>query len=298
MNNFAASIFNHGQDYNNISGLTSFLLSIYVILFLSYLSFSITLYHFRFMKNLILLLSICSISFSIGCKNQSTDNQSVASTPSSNPKMDTFAVLRGAWVNAKYLDALNKGVTLGKVQFDNTTEVTTLDIDSSNVQMGFNFHEGMGCVLHKLDEKFFSLYDTEGSGEKREDIEIINDHTIKVGKATLTKVGMGKRSEVILANTLVGGQYRLDQTTVQFKDDGTVTGLEPYTHYNILFDYNGEINPPNQIGLISKNDKTDYFAFEKQKTNLTLFDMRCVKKDGDICLKQVKGKVHWAFVGQ
>ena len=267
MNNYTSKLFNHSLSFTSMK--------IHNILFCALL-----------------------VMFLIGCKNQNTDNKSATSTPSTNPTLDTFATLRGAWVNAKYLDALNKGVTLGKLQFDNTTEVTTLDIDSSNVQMGFNFHEGMGCELHKLDEKFFSLYDTEGSGEKREDIEIINDHTIKVGKATLTKVGMGKKSEVILANTLVGGQYKLDQTTVQFKDDGTVTGLEPYTHYNILFDYNGEINPPNQIGLISKNDKTDYFAFEKQKTNLTLFDLRCVKKDGDICLKQVKGKVHWAFVGQ
>ena len=253
---------------------------------------------FTFMKIHNILFCALILLFLIGCKNQNTDNTSTTAATATVAQMDTFAALRGAWVNAKYLDALNKGVTLGKIQFANTEEVTTLDIDSSNVQMGFNFHEGMGCVLHKLDDKFYSLYDTEGSNEKREDIEVVDVHTIKVGKATLKKVGVGKKSEVILANTLVGGQYTLNQTAVQFKDDGTITGLEPYTHYNIFFDYNGEINPPNQIELISNNEKTDSFAFEKQKKGLTLFDMICVKKDGDVCLKQVKGKVHWAFVGK
>ncbi len=244
------------------------------------------------------LFCALTMLFFVACNNQNTSNTAATSTSKSDTAIDTFATLRGAWVNAKYLEAMNKGITLGKMQFDNTSEVTTLDIDSSSVQMGFNFHEGMSCVLHKLDDKFYSLYDTEGSNEKRDDIEVIDDRTIKVGKATLKKVGVGKKSEVILANTLVGGHYMLNQTTVQFNDDGSITGLEPYTHYNILFDYNGETNPPNQIELISNNEKTDYFAFEKQKTGLTLFDMICVKKDGEVCLKQVKGKVHWAFVGQ
>ncbi len=250
------------------------------------------------MKIYNILFSALTMLFFMACKNQNTSNASTTVTTATVSKIDTFASLRGAWINVKYLDAMNKGATLGKVQFDNTTEVTTLDIDSSSVQMGFNFHEGMGCVLRKLDDKFYSLYDTEGSNEKRDDIEVIDEHTIKVGKATLKKVGTGKKSEVILANTLVGGQYTLGQTAVHFNDDGTITGLEPYTHYNIFFDYNGEINPPNQIELISTNEKTDAFAFEKQKTNLSLFDMICVKKDGDICMKRVKGKVRWAFVGK
>ena len=255
----------------------------------------------KFHNNLFFVFIL--IVLSIGCKNQNADNTSNASAPISpalknKALADSFAILRGAWVNAKYLDGMNKGTALSKIQFQNTEEVTTLDIDSSNVQMGFNFHEGTGSTLHKLDEKHFTLVSNEGSGEMKEKIEIVDDQTIKVGKATLKKVGVDKTSGVILGYQLVGGQYQFNQTPVQFNEDGTITGLDPYTHYNILYDYNGEIDPPNQVELISTSEKSDYFAFEKQKNGLTLFDLKCVQKDGDVCMKQVKSKVHWAFVAK
>ena len=233
--------------------------------------------------------------FCIGCKNQTADKQPVTTATIKN---DTFAALRAGWVNKKYIDSLNNGATLGQVQFQNTEEVTTIDIDSAGANLGFNFHEGMGCSLRKIDDTHFALYDTEGIGEKKYDLEIIDPFSIKVGTATLVKIGIGKTSISALSRKLIGESYVLNQTPVEFKADGTLTGLTPYLRYNIVFDYTSETNPPNQIELVSGEDKSEYFAFEKQGANLTLFDLKCVQKDGKNCLKQTRGKMRWAFLGK
>ena len=85
----------------------------------------------------------------ISCKNQTADKQPVTTATIKN---DTFAALRAGWVNKKYIDSLNNGATLGQVQFQNTEEVTTIDIDSAGANLGFNFHEGISCSLRKIDE--------------------------------------------------------------------------------------------------------------------------------------------------
>ena len=89
------------------------------------------------------------------------------------------------------------------------------------------------------------------------------------------------------------GTYKLNQQAVQFKEDGTVTGLESYISYNVVYDYTGEINPPNQIELVSNNEKSTFFAYEKQQNNLTIYELTCIQKDGDNCIKEIKGKMKW-----
>ena len=150
------------------------------------------------MKLYIILYSTFLTLLTISCKNKTEVHKG------DSLKVDV-PTLHGYWVNVKYLESIRKETSLSKIQFQNASEVTTIDIDSVSSDIGFNFHEGMGCTLQKIDDKHFALYDTEASGKKQYDLEVIDANTIKVGTATLTKVGARKMGITALDYKLVGG---------------------------------------------------------------------------------------------
>ncbi len=242
--------------------------------------------------------------FSIACKNNDNKTTKIPetvakSTISSNLNYPTE--LHGFWINDAYLQRLQEGkMTLSAIQKIGITEndVTTFEISDSSASAGFNFHEGMACTLRYKDGSHFEVLNADNNYEKAYELEVTSKNHVKIGKTNMTKIGNDKSGVDALNFQLFGGKYSLNNKTVELKDDGSITGLEKYTHYAVLYDYISENNAPDQIEFITDDEVSTYFAFklDKQtKTVLSIFDLKCLKKVGDDCLKSGIGKLHWTL---
>ena len=250
------------------------------------------------------------IAFTLFFINSSCQNQSNSTSKSAEDVVKTSVSsnknypneLQGFWINMAYLQKLQAGKTpLFEIQKIGIAEngVTSFEISDSSASAGFNFHEGMACTLKNVSQNHFEILNAENNNEKAFDLEVISKTYIKIGKTEMSKVGTAKNGVDALDYLLIGGKYSLDNKTVELKEDGTISGLENYTHYSILYDYIGEENAPDQLELSTDDEVSTYFAFKNDKqtkTILSIFDLKCMKKEGDDCLKTGIGKLHWKLV--
>ncbi len=256
------------------------------------------------MKKTIHFLVFVLFFINSSCQNQSNNGtkspEVVAKTNVSSNK-NYPNELQGFWINMAYLQKLQEGKTpLSEIQKIGIKEngVTSFEISDSSASAGFNFHEGMACTLKNTSENRFEVLNADNNNEKAFDLEVISKTYIKIGKTEMSKIGTTKAGVDGLDFLLIGGKYSLDNKTVELKEDGTISGLENYTHYSILYDYIGEENAPDQLELSTDDEVSTYFAFKIDKKTLTsnqlsIFDLKCLKKEGDNCLKTGIGKLHW-----
>ena len=241
------------------------------------------------------------------CQNQSS---STAKLPETIAKSTVISnknypnELQGFWVNMSYLQKLQDGkISLSEIQKLGIAEngVTSFEISDSSASAGFNFHEGMACTLKNRGENHFEILNADNNNEKIFDLDVISKNYIKIGKTEMSKIGTIKSGVDALDFLLIGGKYSLDNKIVELKEDGTVSGLGDYTHYSVLYDYIGENNAPDQLELSTDDEVSTYFAFKMDKKTpslpqLSIFDLKCLKKEGDNCLKTGIGKLHWKLI--
>ena len=254
------------------------------------------------MKQTIYYLLFVTLFISFSCKNQSSNTSKSTETvaaPSTVSNKNYPIELQGFWINDAYLQRLQEGkMSLSEIQKIEITEnkVTSFEISDSSASANFNFHEGMACTLKNKDLNHYEVLNTDNNNVKAYDLEVTSKEHIKIGKTNMSKIGNAKANVDALNFQLVGGKYLLNNKAVELKEDGSIIGLEKYTHYAVLYDYIGEVNAPDQLAL-SINDKVPtYFAFkiDKQaKTGLSIFDLKCLKKVGNDCMKSGVAKLHW-----
>lgn len=241
------------------------------------------------------------------CQNQSNNTTKLLETTIKSTIVSDKnypSELQGFWINTAYLQKLQEGkMSLLEIQKIGIAEngVTSFEISDTSASAGFNFHEGMACKLKNKGENRFEVLNAESNNEKVFDMEVISKTYIKIGKTEMSKIGTVKTGVDALDYLLIGGKYSLDNKMVELKEDGTINGLGDYTHYSILYDYIGEENAPDQLELSTDEEVSTYFAFKMDKkmpssNQLSFFDVKCLKKEGDICLKTGTGKLHWKLM--
>ena len=259
------------------------------------------------MKKVIHFLVFVLFFINSSCQNQNSNSGKSTETvvkPTVLSSKNYPDALQGFWINMAYLQKLQDGkMPFSQIQKITIAEkgVTSFEISDSSASAGFNFHEGMACTLKNVSENRFEVLNADSNNERAFDLEVISGNHIKIGKTEMSKVGTVKNGVDALDYLLIGGKYSLDNKTVELKEDGTVSGLGDYTHYSILYDYIGEENAPDQLELSTDEEVSTYFAFKIDKkmtssSQLSIFDLKCLKKEGDNCLKTGVGKLHWKLV--
>ena len=225
--------------------------------------------------------------------------QTVPNTPS--VKTPNF---EGFWLNSLYLKEIQNTMSPSKAA--QKAEIVAMSIKNDSIDkleagLVFNWHEGNGYKIKSLGGDKFQLTDPNDNNKKAFDLSF-SDGSIKLNDTiAFTRMGSSADGENSLTDYLVGGTYLIKGTTnaVTFSKN-KITGLKPYTVYNVLLDYATEQGILfDQIALsIKENERSEYYGFERKGKNLTIFKLNCKNPKEDPCMSYSKGKVVYELIGQ
>ncbi len=259
--------------------------------------------HYKFK----VVATLLSIYLFTACQN-STPKTEQATPPTVQIQEPTPSVktpnFEGFWINSLYLKELQ--TTLSPSKAAKKAEIVAISIkpdslDKLEAGLVFNWHEGNGYKIKSLGENKFQLTDPNADNKKAFDLALA-DGTLKLNDTiAFSRMGNSEDGENSLTDYLVGGTYTLKgtQDKVTFSKS-TITGLKPYTVYNVLLDYITEQGTIfDQIALsIKENERSEYFGFEKKGKNLTIFKLNCKTPKQDPCMSYSRGKVVYELIGQ
>lgn len=86
-----------------------------------------------------------------------------------------------------------------------------------------------------------------------------------------------KDEQLILEQILFAGKYSLNGKPVELKENGQLTGLQDYTFYIPIIDYNDAAMQVNQIYLKKDSKSPEYFGFKFEEDTLNIYNLNCIE---------------------
>ena len=209
---------------------------------------------------------------------------------SSEPIKDVTTNFGGNWVNKKYVDRLLATKSPKKSQ--DISPITMVILPNQLNQKAttiIEFHEGTTGKVVKKNGGFAIL------GEEAEDPELTfkyeNGKLIVKNDEFVKLKSLGNISDYkVVEQILFSGTYEMDGKKFELTSDGKIMGLDSFTHYSIPIDYYDSGMQVDQIKL-GKGGKDDkLYGFEFKKNKLIVYDLKCVKKEGEFCQVVKNGK--------
>lgn len=229
-------------------------------------------------KKIIFILIVGAL-FSCSSADKNTEQIAI----SSYKTKDTTISFTGHWLCKDYFDGIRNFKSPKKSQ-DNSNYIYIPDRTLKQTMMISNFHEGGPTLTILSNANKYELWEiTEDSLTQRIDmIDIIDDNNIKIGNRTFVKINPleNDKGTMILEEILFKGIYtNSDGATIEFKNNGQVSGIENSEVYEPIIDYFDMGMDVDQIGLGKNKNDLEYFGFKFNQDTLELFKLSCVTFD-------------------
>jgi hypothetical protein len=233
---------------------------------------------------------IFSLIFIISC-GKKIENSNIKSENNVN-YLDTVIPFHGFWVSEKYISSLIETKSPRASQdFGLFFQATNSYKEKAFI---FLYHEGSdeGYIFKRGNSYFL-----------RSDFYVDSTEIVMIDKGSKIlikgKIFIRIKENIgIPEDILFNGLFRAGEKTVNFKSDGTVSGLDSINYYSVENDYFGPGMGDVDIlylGRIQEESLTHCFEF-KQDT-LLIFDIDCIEVDEDgTCLDIQKGQLKWNLV--
>lgn len=188
----------------------------------------------------------------------------------------------GSWISESYLEHIQRHKSPRKAQVGSEEvfiQIPPITLKPTNLI--YNFHE-TGYELVTLNENGkYHLWEKQNDSlvQPMYRIEILSHDKIRIGEKTYIKINpvTDTKATRILEEILFKGIYTSRKgQKVEFKNNGEITGLEPYKHYVPLIDYFDAGLQIDQIGLGESPDKLEYFGFKFKEDELDLYKIKCL----------------------
>lgn len=254
------------------------------------------------MKNLIFILFVAFFTAALfsNCKNNSAPATEATTVDSTDTK---GAAAAGYWMNKAWWETLQNtkspheaskhlGVAGVTVTQDDSTGAWTAVVN-------YAFHEGMVYKLQAVDGGNFTLINTEDNNSVAHQFKFNADKTVWLDSFEMVKIGDAQMDDADLAGNIINGTYSLKGKPgdVVFYSNGSVSGLEGYESYDILFDYIEDQLQADEMMLIKPGDagERDFYVFEAKGNQLLLSTIE-EKMDKDSVTYYEKGKVKYELM--
>lgn len=184
------------------------------------------------------------------------------------------AALEGFWVNDAWWKLLQ--ATQSPKEASDKAGISSVVIQQDSTlwvaDVSYGWHEGMRYSL-KSKAGGFDLINYMGDNEKMHELYPQSDGTLRIDSFVMVRIGDVETGWQIVPYTILGGSYTRKGTSakVEFKADGTVTGLGDYSNYDILADYVTDEIGADQMTLWQGEEPSDFFVFEKKDGKLLLY---------------------------
>ena len=239
------------------------------------------------------LISIVILFFLISC---STSEQKEIEEKKPAGKASFIPIppmYKGLWVNEGYLKELSKTrstkMAQGKEGF--------YKIYDKNSIMQLDLHEGGAeNILVMETDKDGQIYSTD-STQALNKVEF-KDGIMVIDNVRCIKAPDGESGLQVLVNkAFFSGKYLLGEKFIEFKDDGSITGLDSINGFNLNLNY---VGPGMQFDLINfkLNDKSKDYLYEFKSDTLLISEVDCLvmEEESDFCLEVAKGNEVYRMV--
>lgn len=256
------------------------------------------------MKNLLQTLAFALLATVLftHCKN------SPATPPADAPAADTTAAqapprpdaspAEGYWVNKQWWETLQRTKSPEKAAKELGVAGAAIRKDSTGAWeavVNYAFHEGMAYRVKPTGGSSYDFVNTEIK-QIEHNFRLNPDQSAQLDSFAMVRIGDGQLSDAFLSNSIVGGTYAIKSSKrdVVFGPDGSLTGLEGYVGYEVLFDYIEDQLQADEIMLIKPGEygERDFYVFQFKGNQLLLTTIE-EKTDKDAVTTFKKGKVKY-----
>jgi hypothetical protein len=136
----------------------------------------------------------------------------------------------------------------------------------------YNWHEGSQFSI-AADGSSFTMTDKfDETGGLKYSMMPQPDGSLQVDSFLFVKIGDKENQFREISAAVLGGSYQLkgSDKIVNFNTDGTVTGLDDYTHYDLQLDYIVEETGSDELMLDKGANNPEFYAFKFENGQLTI----------------------------
>lgn len=247
------------------------------------------------MKNLRYIIIILTTGALFSCS--STDKNTNYNTETNFKTKDTTISFSGYWLCKDYFESIKKSKSPKKAQ-ENSEFIYIPDRTLKKTMMISNFHEGGGVLTILNNDDNYELWGIleDSLTEFVDKVVVIDNKNIKIGTRAFVKINPIKNENrpLILEEILFKGIYTNSfGATIEFKNNGQVSGLDDFKYYDPTIDYFDAGMQVDQIRLITNNKYPKDFGFKFNKDTLELYTLTCLTFDStdNMCVEVGLGQL-------
>ncbi|MFT6747025.1 MAG: hypothetical protein ACJAZ2_001371 [Glaciecola sp.] len=200
----------------------------------------------------------------------------------------------GFWVNEDYIELLKQSKSTKIAGSKSADDFYRIKSDNSIMQM--NIHEGAGLNVLSLKTKGSGAIYSSDSTRLIAEVSFDGD-TLTVNDNRYFHIQNGDSALDKLVNEcVVSGQYFLKESPVEFKSNGSITGMEGVQSYRLNLDYGA---PGMEFDIIylqmdSQPLPTEYL-YDIEQDSVFIFDVDCQYEESGECMEVAKGSILFSF---
>lgn len=215
-----------------------------------------------------------------------SSHDSVTESNSNNSSTDTNSILAfsGLWLNKKYYEELmkNKSPRISQTLIDESCIYMPTTINGKAMYI-LSFHEGSGelSITKKSDNYYVDGWEYDSPRPKLIEYHS-KDNSLKIGNTQFIKLRQKvpiNENPKILEEILFGGNYKLNDKTINFSFDNKVTGLDGFSYYDPFIDYADAAMNIDQLVLSNDKSERSLYGFKFIKDSLFIYNLKCMQKD-------------------
>lgn len=203
-------------------------------------------------------------------------------------KLDTSISFAGYWLSEDYYEGIMEHHSPKKAQ-DESQFIIIPGRTLQQLIIIYNFHEGgafLKILKHGPNYEVWEVQD-DSLTQMLYPVELISSTKIKLKGKTFVKIDL-QHERKILEALLFKGQYsNAAGKTIEFKANGQVLGLDPFSYYEPVIDYYDAGMQVDQVGLGHSEKDLEWYGFKFNTDTLELYKLKCLEFDsaGNNCVE-------------
>ncbi|MGD1846625.1 MAG: hypothetical protein ACFB10_14655 [Salibacteraceae bacterium] len=233
---------------------------------------------FKHLYPFLLAFAVC-VPFT-ACDEGGRKNQQAATEKTTSDEAPDRSPYIGNWISLEYVKALRETRSPLQAQ-DNARLLRLTEEKASGV---VNFHEGEDVAWAEKEGKV-GLKTYEGFQPLEAD-----GNVLRLGGQGFEMAAMSGDRPLIVEQTVLAGNYLLNDQAVQLSPTGDVSGLVGIHHYQAVYDY---IGPGMNLDLVQMGPDADNlrdFIFRFEDDALAIYEVECLTEADGECLEITLGQ--------
>ncbi len=203
----------------------------------------------------------------------------------------------GFWVNEEYYEVLKESNST-KIAGESGSD-DFYRISNDNSIMNMNIHEGGANNLILMESENKGQIFNSDTTESYSTIQFQNETLLTDGKRYIKAPNGENGFNELVNSAFISGKYLLNGIEVEFKANGTLTGLDSIQKFELNLDYNDAGMQHDKIYLQFNNEKdtrTYLYSFNSDTLTISKIDCKTQAEDYDYCVEVEKGEIIYKLI--